>query len=205
MQTIHRSKTYHCSSDQNKVPCNVLPACLSCKIVADKDTASCLADWKLAIPNNDYGEERAQPGCTIPCALDTLSPEYVHRMTSKFLNALQYPQACSFAKLSNVSSENSARSTLLLRILWQKVCSRSYSASLLKPVLKNTFVWIFTSHTVLVIQYIVCSVHFAGQLDCVGLNETCNYVHRLRRSLRSQPLVVCPLGVWESNRSFFYK
>ena len=47
--------------------------------------------------------------------------------------------------------------TLLLRTLWQKVCSRWSSASLLKSVLKiqqrnSSYVWIFTGHTFLNVE-----------------------------------------------------
>ena len=47
-------------------------------------------------------------------------------------------------------SEGCIRNILIVRTLWNQICSRCYSACLLKPMLKNAFAWILSGDTVCV-------------------------------------------------------
>ena len=50
--------------------------------------------------------------------------------------------------ISYSPSEGCIRSTLIVRTLWHHIFSRCYSASLVKPMPKNVFVWILSGDTV---------------------------------------------------------
>ena len=70
--------------------------------------------------------------------------------------------------MSSSSSEGCVSSGLLWRTLWCKLCSRWYSASLLKPVLDNVFAWIFTNNTVIEEMWAsAAKLHFCGTVYCM--------------------------------------
>ena len=155
-----------------------LEECVPCNIRGVR-----LPAVKLQVPSTGlHTNSRFVDMCCF--CLSIISAFLVYRVTSKHSNASQTSQTCSFTQW---------HPTLLSRTLSHKVCSRWYSASLLKSVLNNVVVWVFTGHTVvqsmdishasvqvayplihLLDMYVVPSFQTTPQCTCCTLHRQCN-------------------------------